>query len=445
VERFADHISALFVPSVLGAAGLTFMFWALGGSLLLGSEPNPAETALLFAPIAKAAADGWIVAALLASISVVVIACPCALGLAAPTAVMVGTGRGAEMGILIKSGTALESAYKISAIVFDKTGTLTHGQPEVTDIVPSAGFDEHQVLGLAASLERNSEHPLAEAVVRHAEADGVEFAQVEGFSAVPGLGVEGTVEDEWIAFGNRKLMEREGIDLAEVEEQITAFEHEGKTVMLVGLGGQELIGIIAVADTLKDDSAEAVGRLRNMGVDVYMITGDNRRTAEAIAAQAGIQPEHVLAEVLPQDKASEVKQLQTRGLIVAMVGDGINDTPALAQADVGIAMGAGTDVAIETGGIVLIKNDLRDVATAIELSRATMRKIRQNFFWALGYNTVLIPVAAIGLLSPFPWIAGAAMAFSSVSVVVNSLFLGRFEPQGAGAEAPKGRKVMKGV
>jgi Cu+-exporting ATPase len=281
--------------------------------------------------------------------------------------------------------------------------------------------------------------------VRHGEAEGVEVVPVEGFSAVPGYGVEGTIEDELIVFGNRKLMEREGIDLAEVEERITALEHEGKTVMLVGLGGQELIGMIAVADTLKADSAEAVGRLRNMGVDVYMITGDNRRTAEAIAAQAGIQPEHVLAEVLPQDKASEVRQLQTRGLIVAMVGDGINDTPALAQADVGIAMGAGTDVAIETGGIVLIKNDLRDVATAIELSRATMRKIRQNFFWALGYNTVLIPVAAIGLLSPFPWIAGAAMAFSSVSVVTNSLFLGRFEPQGAGTEASQARKVVKGV
>ena len=366
------------------------------------------------------------VKALLAGTSVVVIACPCALGLATPTAIMVGTGKGAENGILIKSGEALETAYKIDAIVFDKTGTLTHGKPEVTDIELAEGHDATHMFTLVAALERNSEHPLAEAIVARAKADGIAPPAVEGFEAVPGHGVVGTVEGKRVAFGNRKLMGREGIDLSRFEDRVNALEGEGKTVMLVGVNNTKLAGIVAVADTLKENSPEAVARLSKIGVDVYMITGDNRRTAEAIAAQAGIAPDHVLAEVLPEHKAEEVAKLQAAGKTVAMVGDGINDTPALAQADVGIAMGAGTDVAMETGGIVLIKNDLRDVVTAIELSRATMRKIRQNFVWALGYNTLGIPVAALGLLKPE--LAGAAMALSSVSVVTSSLLLRRFKP-----------------
>jgi Cu+-exporting ATPase len=339
---------------------------------------------------------------------------------------MVGTGKGAENGILIKSGEALETAYKIDAIVFDKTGTLTHGKPEVTDIELVEGHDANHMFTLVAALERNSEHPLAEAIVARAKADGIEPPAVEGFEAVPGHGVVGTVEGKRVAFGNRKLMGREGIDLSCFEDRVHALEGEGKTVMLVGVNNMKLAGIIAVADTLKENSPEAVARLSKIGVDVYMITGDNRRTAEAIAAQAGIAADHVLAEVLPEHKAEEVAKLQAAGRTVAMVGDGINDTPALAQADVGIAMGAGTDVAMETGGIVLIKNDLRDVVTAIELSRATMRKIRQNFVWALGYNTLGIPVAALGLLKPE--LAGAAMALSSVSVVTSSLLLRRFKP-----------------
>jgi Cu+-exporting ATPase len=412
VQRFADRISAVFVPAVVGAAVLTFLVWLLGVPHFVDASFYATATPF--------------VRALLAGTAVVVIACPCALGLATPTAIMVGTGKGAENGILIKSGEALETSYKIQAIVFDKTGTLTHGKPVVTDVDLVEGHDAARVFTFAAALERNSEHPLAEAIMARAKADGVEVPAVEGFAAVPGHGVEGTVDGARVAFGNRKLMARDGIDISRFEERIQRLEGEGKTVMLVGVNGQELAGMIAVADTLKPNSKEAVARLTQMGVAVYMITGDNRRTAEAIAAQAGIAPGNVLAEVLPENKAEEVGKLQSGGLVVAMVGDGINDTPALARADVGIAMGAGTDVAMETGGIVLIKNDLRDVVTAIELSRATMRKIHQNFFWALGYNTLGIPIAALGLLRPE--LAGAAMALSSVSVVTSSLLLRRFKP-----------------
>jgi len=429
VQRFADRISAVFVPFVLAASLITFLFWGFAGPAIFGANPDPLAAGIVFEPILMAAStNGWWIAALLAGIAVVVIACPCALGLATPTAIMVGTGKGASHGILIKSGDALESAYKISAIVFDKTGTLTHGKPEVTDIELAQGHDATRVFTLAAALERNSEHPLAEAVVARAKADGIELPEVEQFAAVPGHGVEGTVMGKRIAFGNRKLMTLEGIDISAYESRICALEDEGKTVMLVGVEGSKLAGMIAVADTLKPNSAEAVRALRKMNVETFMITGDNRRTAQAIATEAGIDDAHVLAEVLPENKALEVSTLQDAGKVTAMVGDGINDTPALAQADVGIAMGAGTDVAMETGGIVLIKNDLRDVVTAIQLSRATMRKIRQNFVWALGYNTILIPVAAVGLLSQVPWVAGAAMAFSSVSVVTSSLLLRRFKP-----------------
>jgi P-type Cu+ transporter len=411
VQRFADRISAIFVPAVIAASIATFLVWMFVVPHFVDATFYVAVT-----PFVKA---------LLAATSVVVIACPCALGLATPTAIMVGTGKGAENGILIKSGEALETAYKIKAIVFDKTGTLTHGKPVVTEAEGFGGFDQAELARLAAALERSSEHPLAEAIVNYATDTGVALAQVADFVAVPGHGVEGVVDGSRVALGNRRLMERKRIDVSAYADRISALEEEGKTVMLTAVDGAAA-GLIAVADTLKTNSREAVARLAEMNVEVFMITGDNRRTAEAIASQAGIQPDHVLAEVLPENKAEEVARLQARGLVTAMVGDGINDTPALAQADVGIAMGAGTDIAMETGGIVLIKNDLRDVVTAIELSKRTMRKIHQNFFWALGYNTLGIPVAALGILRPE--IAGAAMALSSVSVVTSSLMLRRFKP-----------------
>ena len=423
VQRFADRISAVFVPAVVGAALLTFLVWLL----VVPRFVDPSFYAEM-TPFIRA---------LLAGTSVVVIACPCALGLATPTAIMVGTGKGAENGVLIKSGEALETAHTIDAIVFDKTGTLTHGMPVVTDVELAGGHDPDRVLALAASLERLSEHPLAEAIVGTARERGLDLPPATDFAAIPGHGVEGTVDGLRVALGNRRLIAREGIHIGPFEGRIAALEAEGKTVMLVGVDGSRLVGMIAVADTLKPHSAQAVARLTKMGVDVYMITGDNRVTAEAIAREAGIPADRVIAEVLPEHKAAEVVRLQEAGLTVAMVGDCINDTPALAQADVGIAMGAGTDIAMETGGIVLITNDLRDVVTAIELSRATMRKIRQNFFWALGYNTLGIPVAALGLLRPE--LAGAAMALSSVSVVTSSLMLRRFRPSmpksGPGAPA----------
>jgi len=411
VQRFADRISAVFVPAVVAIAFATFLVW-----LFVVPQFAPVGFYLLATPFVKA---------LLAGTAVIVIACPCALGLATPTAIMVGTGKGAENGILIKSGDALETAYKIKAIVFDKTGTLTHGKPVVTDFGPFGDFDRIDSFRLAAALEKSSEHPLAEAIVNYANEKTMILPEVVGFAAVPGHGVEGVVDGHRVALGNRRLMVREGVDISQHEQRIASLESEGKTVMLTAIDGQAA-GMIAVADTLKPNSKEAVARLTKMGVQVFMITGDNRRTAEAIAAQAGIEPSNVLAEVLPENKAEEVGKLQAKGLIVAMVGDGINDTPALAKADVGIAMGGGTDVAMETGGIVLIKNDLRDVVTAIELSKRTMRKIHQNFFWALGYNTLGIPIAALGLLRPE--LAGAAMALSSVSVVGSSLLLRRFKP-----------------
>ena len=411
VQRFADRISSVFVPAVIAIAAVTFLVW-------LFVVPN-------FVAASFYVAATPFVKALLAGTAVIVIACPCALGLATPTAIMVGTGKGAENGILIKSGDALETAYKIKAIVFDKTGTLTHGKPVVTEFEQFGSIDKLEFYRLAAALERSSEHPLAEAIVNYANENNLVMGDVEGFEAIPGHGVEGIVEGHRVSLGNRRLMTRDGVDVSAFATRIEQLESEGKTVMLTAIDGAAA-GLIAVADTLKDNSKEAVARLTKMGVEVYMITGDNRRTAEAIASQAGIAPDHVLAEVLPEHKAEEVGKLQAKGLVVAMVGDGINDTPALAKADVGIAMGGGTDVAMETGGIVLIKNDLRDVVTAIELSRATMRKIYQNFFWALGYNTLGIPIAALGLLRPE--LAGAAMALSSVSVVSSSLLLRRFKP-----------------
>lgn len=405
IQAHADRISAWFVPAVMGVAALTFVLWyfVFGASFTF---------------------------AMLAFVSVIVIACPCALGLGTPTAVMVGTGKGAEHGILIKGGEPLEATSKVQAVVFDKTGTLTKGRPEVTDVIALTDSDEDEVLSIAASLERSSEHPLAESICAYAKDEGVELSAVEGFRAIPGHGVTGKIaEVDWY-LGNRKLIDELGHDMSRSERKMQRLEEAGKTAMVLATK-EKIVGIVAAADTLKDTSVEAVQGLQNMGVQVYMITGDNQRTAQAIARQVGIT--NVLAEVLPQDKANEVRKLQSQGLRVAMVGDGINDSPALAQADVGIAMGSGTDVAMETGGIVIMKSDLRDVLNAIQLSKKTMGKIKQNLFFALFYNIVGIPVAArvfvgLGILLR-PELAGLAMAFSSVSVVVNSLLLKGFHPQ----------------
>jgi Cu+-exporting ATPase len=403
IQDFADWVSSWFVPVVIGIAILTFVIW-----LFLGAT-------LTFA--------------LLAFVSVLVIACPCAMGLATPTSIMVATGKGAEHGILIRGGEPLEAANRINTVVFDKTGTLSKGKPEVTDIVVLNG-NQDDILRIAASLEQGSEHPLAESIVSHAKAKGVSLISADGFQAVPGHGVEGKIDGKMYFLGNRRLMERAGIPTHDAEDKLQRLEDEGKTTMLLA-DEKHILGIVAVADTLKETSKEAVEQLRKMGIDVYMITGDNKRTAQALARQAGIQ--HVLAEVLPEGKASEVKQLQAQGKKVAMVGDGINDSPALAQADLGIAMGSGTDIAMETGGIVLVKNDLRDVVTAIKLSKATVNKIKQNMFFALFFNVIGIPIAArafmhLGIVLR-PELAGLAMAFSSVSVVTNSLLLKGFHPK----------------
>lgn len=397
IQRFADRISGFFVPAVVLTSLATFTIW------------------MLFFP------GAGFVSALLAATAVMVIACPCALGLATPTAIMVGTGKGAEKGILIKGGEALETAHKLDVIVFDKTGTLTTGNPIVTDIIPINASIARDVLQLAASIERNSEHPLAEAIVAKSEEESIDLKAVESFEALPGRGVKASVDGAAVLLGSPKLMGEAGLELLDLQKgTLEKLESEGKTVMIV-IKEKEILGLIAVADTLKEHSAEAVKGLHKMGLEVAMITGDNRRTAEAIAKKAGI--DRVLAEVLPEHKAEEIKKLQATGKKVAMVGDGINDAPALAQADVGMALGSGTDVAMETGSIVLIKNDLRDVVSAIRLSSKTMTKIKSNMFWALFYNSLGIPIAAFGLLRPE--LAGLAMALSSVSVVSNSLLLKR--------------------
>ena len=405
IQGFADRIAAYFVPAVLGIATLTFLVWIF-----------PMHATLTYS--------------LMAFTSVIVIACPCALGLATPTAIMVGTGKGAEYGILIKGGEPLEATEKISAIVFDKTGTLTNGEPRVTDILAFNGLDERAILRVSGSLEKSSEHPLAEAVYSHVNAGAIKLDDVAAFEAIPGHGVRGEVAGTRYYFGNRKLAtEVVGLELDGAETKVARLEEQGKTVMLLA-SDDNLIGAVAVADTVKKTSREAVSRLQAMGMDIYMITGDNKRTAIAIAGELGIS--NVLAEVLPQDKANEVKKLQETGKRVAMVGDGINDAPALAQADLGIAMGSGTDVAMETGGIVMIKDDLNDVVTAKQLSRETFGKVRQNMFFALFYNVMGIPIAArvfagLGIVLR-PELAGIAMVLSSISVVSNSLLLRRFRP-----------------
>jgi Cu+-exporting ATPase len=402
IQELADRISAVFVPVVIAIALFSGLAW-----MLLGQG-------FLFA--------------LVVFITVLIIACPCALGLATPTAVMVGTGIAAEKGIIIKSAAALQKAEKIDTVVFDKTGTLTKGEPEVTEIISVNPAQSDKVLAYAATAEKRSEHPLAEAILKKAGEKKARIAEPDSFTSLTGRGIEAKRGKISILLGNRVLMKERRVDISLLESRIAEAERKGRTVMLVAIN-KRLIGAIAVADTLKEYSKEGVEALHGMGKEVVMLTGDNRRTAEAVAGQLGI--DHTISEVLPEEKTNRIKKLQETGKAVAMVGDGINDSPALAQADIGIAIGSGTDVAIETGDIILVKDDIRDVVTAIGLSAYAMKKIRQNFFWAFIYNGIGIPVAA-GVLYPFtgwllnPVIAGTAMAFSSVSVVVNSLLMKRY-------------------
>jgi len=417
IQRIADVFAGNFIVAVHIVALLAFVFWFFLGywrydvgesAALRGTSP------FLFS--------------LLIAITVLVISCPCAVGLATPAAIMVGTGKGAENGVLIKGGEALERAHKLDTIVFDKTGTLTEGTPKLTDIFAVSDREENEVLFIAATAEKGSEHPLGEAIVRGADERKISLAEAKNFRSIPGKGIEAYLGDQKILLGTRKLMEENSIPFEGLEAEMRKFEENGKTAMLVALGG-EAIGLVAVADTLKENSKEAVETLKKMGIEVVMITGDNPTTARAIAAEVGIQ--RVLAEVLPEDKANEIKKLQNEGRLVGMVGDGINDAPALIQSDVGIAMGAGTDVAMESAKIVLIKNDPRDVVAALRLSRLTISKIKQNLIWAFGYNTIGIPIAA-GILYPVfhrilitPELAAAFMALSSVSVTTNSLLMKR--------------------
>lgn len=402
IAKLADVISAYFVPIVIGLAIISAIAWLSAGE------------SMIFA--------------LTIFISVLVIACPCALGLATPTAIMVGTGKGAENGVLIKGGEALETTYKLNTIVFDKTGTITEGKPKVTDILVN-NITENEILNLAASAEKGSEHPLGEAIVKEAEDRKLKLKEINKFNAIPGHGIEVLIDEKNIFLGNKKLMQEKNVDISSLDEQSERLSNEGKTPMYISINS-ELKGIIAVADTVKENSKEAIESLHSMGIKVAMITGDNKNTANAIAKQVGI--DIVLAEVLPEDKANEVAKLQKDGDKVGMVGDGINDAPALAKADIGIAIGSGTDVAIESADIVLMKSDLMDVTTAIKLSKATIRNIKENLAWAFGYNILGIPVA-MGILHIFggpllnPMIAAGAMSFSSVSVLLNALRLRNFK------------------
>ncbi|MGV2445943.1 UNVERIFIED_CONTAM: heavy metal translocating P-type ATPase, partial [Bacillus sp. ATCC 13368] len=358
--------------------------------------------------------------ALEAMIAVLVIACPCALGLATPTSIMAGSGRAAEFGILFKGGEHLETTHHIDTVILDKTGTVTNGKPELTDVIVDNDVDEEEFLSLIGAAEKKSEHPLAEAIVQGIQERGISLSLVQEFEAIPGYGVKTRVNQKEILVGTRKLMKQYNVDVSKVLNDMEDLEANGKTAMLASIDGK-YAGLIAVADTIKDTSKKAIKRLKEMDIDVIMITGDNERTAMAIGKQVGI--DHVIAEVLPDGKAEEVKKLQAAGKKVAMVGDGINDAPALALADIGMAIGTGTDVAMEAADITLIRGDLNSIADAILMSRQTMRNIKQNLFWAFAYNTLGIPIAAIGLLAP--WLAGAAMAFSSVTVVLNALRLQR--------------------
>jgi Cu+-exporting ATPase len=420
IQRLADTIAGIFVPVVLVIAALTFIGWAIAGVVSGGATTSAIVSA----------SNPWIVA-IVAAVAVLVVACPCALGLATPTAIMVGTGKGAEQGILIRGGESLERIQAVRAVLLDKTGTITTGKPALTDVVALAGRSEDEVLRLAAEAEQGSEHPVAAAIVAGARARGLALDHApERFDALAGRGLAATIEGHEILVGTRRLMGERSIVYDLVKEQLAAFEQQGKTAMLVAIDG-EVAGVVAVADTVKVGSAEAVKQLQAQGMSVWMITGDNQRVAQAIAAQVGIPAEHVLAEVLPQDKAGQVKRLQEQGMVVAFAGDGINDAPALVQADAGIAMGTGTDIAMQAADITLVKGNLRSVATALALSRATLRTIKQNLFWAFAYNVILIPTAVLSPLIPFlkesaPIFAAAAMALSSVTVVSNSLRLRRF-------------------
>lgn len=399
IQRLADVVSSYFVPAVVGVALLTFFLW-IGLS-------------------------GDFTRALLNMTAVLVIACPCALGLATPTAIMVGTGVGAEQGVLFKGGEHLEKAHSLTAVVLDKTGTITRGEPQLTDVEPVEGFDKATLLALAAAAESRSEHPLAQAIVEGAKAREIAAGEPEEFEAIPGKGVRAKVDGRTVYLGTRKLIQEAGVAIEPLEAALERLEKEGKTAMAAAVDGRPA-GVLAVADTVKPHAAAAVSALKARGLKVYMLTGDNARTAKAIARQVGIDEEHVIAEVLPEEKAAMVAKLQREGEVVGMVGDGINDAPALAIADLGVAIGAGADVAIETADVALMSGDLRALVAAVELSEMTMRKIRQNLFWALIYNSLGIPLAALGLLSPI--LAGAAMALSSVSVVTNSTLLKRYKP-----------------
>lgn len=396
VQRLADKISGIFVPIVVLVAIGTF-----AGVYLI---------------------QGDLSRAIINSVAVLVIACPCALGLATPTAIMVGTGKAAEQGILIKSGEHLEITHKMDTIVFDKTGTITKGEPEFTDIISTNGMEENELLRIAASIERASEHPLGQSIVKEGERRNLKLEEPKEFKAIAGKGLSGVYKNKEILIGNRKLMEENKIDTEAIESQISSLEEEGKTAMLIG-SENAIMGIIAVADQIKDTSKEAIEEMKKMGLEVYMITGDNKKTAMAIGREAGI--ENIFAEVLPEEKAEKIQELKNMGRYVGMVGDGINDAPALASAHVGIAIGTGTDVAMEAGDITLMKGDLDGVVTAIRVSHRTMKTIKQNLFWAFFYNTIGIPIASLGYLDPM--VAGAAMAFSSVSVVSNSLRLKKFK------------------
>ncbi len=420
IQRLADIVAGRFVPAVVLISLFTFIFWYGGVSInllpafLWGQQLN----SFIF-PFKL-------------MIAVLVIACPCALGLATPTAIMVGTGKSAEQGILIKSAEALEGAHKINTIIFDKTGTLTKGQPKVTDIVViQEGTEENDVLRIVASAEKGSEHPLSHAIIESAEERGIELYEPKDFEAIPGYGIRARINGDIITVGNLRLFEKNGISTHDIQTSIKALEDQAKTVIIAAVN-QKLFGVLAIADPLKETSKEVIDQLKRMNIEIYLVTGDNERTAKAIASQVGIN--NILAEVLPESKADIVKKLQNDGKFVGMVGDGINDAPALAQADIGIAIGSGTDVAIETGDIVLIKEDLRDVVASIQMSRKTISKIKQNLFWAFFYNIIGIPIAAGILFLPFgitlvPEIAAAAMAFSSVSVVTNSLLLRFYTPE----------------
>ena len=408
IQNLADRVAAYFVPSVILIAIGSALLWYFVG--MIGLQFS-----------------------LLIFVSVTVIACPCALGIATPAALLVGTSKGAQNGILIKGGENLEIAQKVTSILFDKTGTLTLGRPSVTDVIPCSKYDADTVLMFAASVEKGSEHPLAEAIEKEAFSRSLKLPNPLGFEAIPGKGVKAKILNTEILLGNRTLMTETAVDLSKLEERVKELEEDGKTVMFLSAKGK-LAGVICSADTLKEHATETIAELKRMGLEVIMLTGDNERTAKAIARRLGI--EKIFAEVLPQQKEAIIEGLQKEGKIVAMVGDGINDAPALARANIGIAIGSGTDVAKETGGIVLIKEDLRDIVTALKLSKSTVSKIKQNLFWAFGYNTVLIPIAA-GALVPFlgvqiynvlPFLAAGAMAFSSVTVVGNSLLLERFKP-----------------